>query len=49
MRMERRRRNRRGTSLLQEARIRLQGVEESAVEVEDVDIMPFGAPVHPCC
>ncbi len=48
MRMERRRRDRRRTSLLEEARVRLQGVEESAVEVEDIDVMPFGAPIHPC-
>lgn len=49
MRMERRRCNRRRTSLLQEARVWLQGVEESAVEVEDINIMPFSTPVHPCC
>ncbi len=49
MRMERRRCNRRRTRLLQEARVRLQGVEESAVEVEDIDVVPFGAPFHSRC
>lgn len=47
MRVERRRRDGGGAVVLQEiARVRLQCVQERAVEVEDVYVVAFGAPVR---
>ena len=43
MGVERRGRDRGTADAMQEAAVGLQGVEEGAVDVEDVDVMAFGA------